>query len=262
MRTAMLLSLLLSAAIAASAQTRAPAPKPAAATGTQKPRATPAAAGRSGIAIVVTDPKGATLTEVNVSLDGPTTRSSATNASGQLNFSQLQAGTYRLRFSGDEVITFEKEVTLRAGQTLSIDVTLNEAPPPKEIVTEAPAPPAAAPVGPVGMPQVLSLVDLVESEIERKQPRRESLVSCSGSTRSTLLQLNQDQPDRLYENAEALLYVIAGEGILEMSGRETRLSAGSFASVPRNTTFGLGRRGRNPLILLSVLSGEPCEEAK
>ena len=113
-----------------------------------------------------------------------------------------------------------------------------------------------------GQPQVLSLVDLAEKELERKQPRRETLVSCSGNTRTTLLQLNGDQPERLYEDAESLFYVIAGEGILRLDGKETRLLAGGFASVPRATSFTLGRRGRNPLILLTVLSGEACEEPK
>ena len=126
---------------------------------------------------------------------------------------------------------------------------------------EAP-PPAPAAVGPAGKPQLLSLVDLAERELERKQPRRETAVSCSGNTRSTLLQLNSDQPERLYENAETLFYVIAGEGFLRVDGKDTRLVAGGFASVPRATSFTIGRRGRNPLILLAVLSGEPCEEAR
>ena len=77
-----------------------------------------------------------------------------------------------------------------------------------------------------------------------------------------LLQLNGDQPERLYQDAESLFYVIAGEGYLRVDGKETRLTAGAFASVPRATGFALGRRGGKPLVILSVLSGEPCEEAK
>jgi mannose-6-phosphate isomerase-like protein (cupin superfamily) len=77
-----------------------------------------------------------------------------------------------------------------------------------------------------------------------------------------LLQLTSDQPERLYESAESLFYVIAGEGVIGIDGKETRLVAGVLASVPRATSFTIGRRGRNPLILLAILSGEPCEEAK
>jgi hypothetical protein len=47
------------------------------------------------------------------------------------------------------------------------------------------------------MPQVLSIVDLAERQLSGNQPRRETLVSCSGNTRTMLVVLNQDQPDRL-----------------------------------------------------------------
>jgi mannose-6-phosphate isomerase-like protein (cupin superfamily) len=271
MRIALLFSLLLLGPALLVAQ-NTPKPAAPAGTGTAKPAPTQprtppargAQPGRGGLALVVTAPSGATLPEVTVAIDGPTPRTGVTNESGQINFPGLQPGTYRLRFGGDKVTAFEREVAVRAGNPTTLDIMLNPAPPPREIIKEAPAPPPApaVPAGPPGDPQVLSLVDLAERELDRKQPRRETLVSCSVRTRSTLLQLNQDQPERLYEEADSLFYVIAGEGVLRIDGRETKLSAGSFASVPRDTSFTLGRRGRNPLILLSVLSGEPCEEAK
>ena len=98
--------------------------------------------------------------------------------------------------------------------------------------------------------------------IQNNQPRRETLVSCSGNTRTTLVQLNQDQPERLYDTAEVTYYVVAGEGALRIGGRDTAIAAGSFLSVPRNTGHTLVRRGRRPLILLATLSGAPCEEAR
>jgi hypothetical protein len=218
------------------------------------------------MAITVTDASGGTIPGVAVASDGPTPRNGETNGSGQVNFPGLLAGTYRLRFESEAVVAFEKEVTVRGGQVLAVDVMLNPAkkvaPPPAPAPVVAPPPPAAAPVGPVGQLQVLSLVDLAEKELERKQPRRETLVSCSANTRSTLLQLNQDQPQRLYENAESLLYVVAGEGVLRINDKETRMVAGSFASIPRETPYVVGRRGRNPVIFLSVLSGEPCDAPK
>ena len=220
------------------------------------------------MAITVTDASGATIPGVTVASEGPTPRNGETNASGQLNMPGLLAGVYRLRFEGDAVVAFEREVTVRNGQVLAVDVMLSPAkkvapaPAPAAAVAVAP-PPAAAPLGgPSGQLQVLSLVDLAEKELERKQPRRETLVACSVSTRSTLLQLNQDQPQRLYEAAESLLYVIAGEGFVRVNDKETRMVAGSFASIPRATPFVVGKRGRNPVIFLSVLSGEPCDAPK
>ena len=219
------------------------------------------------MAITVTDPRGATLSGVRVEILGASNRSGETDASGQLNFPGLQAGVYRLRFSGDKVISFEKEVTLRAGQTADVDVALNPAPPPPEpppppppAGPEPPPPPAS---GPAGQPQTLSIVDLVGRElIPNNQPRRETLVSCSGNTRTTLVQLNQDQPQRLYDTAEINYYVVAGEGAVRLDGRETAIAAGSLVSLPRATPHALVRRGRRPLILLVTLSGVACEEAR
>jgi quercetin dioxygenase-like cupin family protein len=112
------------------------------------------------------------------------------------------------------------------------------------------------------MPQVLSIVDLAERQLSGNQPRRETLVSCSGNTRTMLVVLNQDQADRRYEGAEIEYYVVAGQGAVRLDGRDTPLAAGSYVSIPRNTGHGVVRRGNRPLILLSILSGEPCEQAK
>jgi hypothetical protein len=142
MRTLLLLSLLVSAGAFASAQSQpaqpaprpaqpapAPAPKPAAPAAPARRAAQPANT-RSGMAITVTNPQGATLGAIQVEVMGTTDRNGETNGSGQVNFPGLQAGTYRLRFSGKSVITLEREVTLRAGQIADVDVTLNPAPPP------------------------------------------------------------------------------------------------------------------------------------
>ncbi len=250
----------------AFAQTPAPA-APAAPPAPAVRRAPAAPAARSGMAITVTDPRGTILSGVHVEVLGASDRSGDTSANGQLNLTAMQAGTYRLRFTGDAVIPFEKEVTLRAGQIADLDITLNLAPKAPEPVAPPPPPPPPPPpapvVGPSGQPQTMSIVDLVERElIGGNQPRRETVVSCSGNTRSTLVQLNQDQPERLYEEAEVAYYVVAGEGAVRINGRDTALMAGSFVSLPRATAHILVRRGRRPLILLATLSGEPCEQPR
>ena len=67
---------------------------------------------------------------------------------------------------------------------------------------------------------MLSLVDLVEADlIEGDEPRKDTLVACSGNTRSMLVQLNAAQSTRVYEGAEAAYYVIAGEGAINVGGR-------------------------------------------
>jgi mannose-6-phosphate isomerase-like protein (cupin superfamily) len=206
------------------------------------------------------------MANVHVAIAGASDREGTTDPSGQVTFVGMQPGTYRVRFDGPTVISFEREVTVRANLPTVVDISLTPAPPP-------PPPPAAAPVapttpvepkvvGPAGTPQVLSIVDLAEKQLGGNQPRRETLVSCSGNTRTTLVLLNQDQAERLYDNAEIEYYVVAGQGAARVGGRETPLAAGAFVSLPRHTSHSLVRRGNRPLILLVTLSGEPCEEAK
>ncbi len=55
-----------------------------------------------------------------------------------------------------------------------------------------------------------------------------------------------------------MLYVIGGEGTLRLGESDITVSAGGFAVVPRGTTYGFTRRGRNPMIVLTFLSGPPC----
>ena len=242
----------------------APAPKPAQTAPRPAPR--PAAAARAGIAITVTDQQGLTQPDVHVEIVGVSDRSGDTNPSGQVNFTLMQAGTYRLRFSGERVITFEKEVVLRAGQIADLDVMLSPAPPPPApppAPEPTPVAPSAPASGPPGQPLTTSIVAMIEKElIPGNLPRRDSLVSCSGNTRTMLVQLNQDQAERLYDTAEVTYYVVAGEGVARLAGRDTKLTAGSFISVPRGTAHSLVRGGRRPLILLTTLSGTPCEEPR
>ena len=216
-------------------------------------------AGRSGIAITATDSSGGVLSGVTVDVTGPMTRSAQTDAAGQVSFPGLPAGTYRLRFTADAVDTLEREVTLRAGQVTRLDVKLT----PATARPETMPPPAPTTVGPAGQPQVLSLVDLVERElIENDTPRKDTLVACSGNMRSMLVQLNEPQARRVYEGAEAAYYVIAGEGAITIAGGDVALAAGVYAALPRGVPHAIARTGRRPLILLALLSGEPCEVSK
>jgi mannose-6-phosphate isomerase-like protein (cupin superfamily) len=254
--------------------TSQPKPAPGATPPTQKPEPTPAPAAprrapatntRAGMAITVTDPTGATLAGIRVGLSGASTRNGETDGNGNLNFPGLMAGTYRLRFDGDDVISFEREVTLRSGQVLDVDVSLNPAPEPPA----APAPPpqpepasAAAQVGPKGQTQTITIPEWLEKEFVGREPRRETVLSCSGNARATMVQLNEPMPQRLYEEADIVYYVVAGEGTVTIDGRSSRIPTSSFISVPRGTPHSFERRGTRPLMLLAVLGGEPCERPK
>jgi len=249
-----------------------PAPAPGAATpapaapAPAQPRRAPAPTStRGGMAITVTDPGGVTLSGIQVSVTGATTRNGETNASGNLSVTGLMAGTYRLRFDGEKWISFEREVTLRAGQIADVDVALNPAPepPPPPPPPPAPAPVAtSAAVGPKGQVQTISIPDWLDKEFVGREPRRETILSCSGNERTTMLQLNEPMPQRLYEQADVVYYVVAGEGTVTVDGKASRIPTSAFISVPRGTAHSFERRGNRPLMLLAVLGGEPCERAK
>jgi hypothetical protein len=213
------------------------------------------------VAILVTDPRGATLPGIEVRFSGPTSRLENTDDSGRINLTGLLPGTYRLRFTGEDVVTFEREVTLGGNDVETLDVTLNPAPPPEP----PPAPPTVvreAQAGPPGQPRTLGIVDLLEDEFIGRDARRESLLSCSGHERATMIQLNEPLPDRLYEDADVVYYVLGGSGTVTMAGRDTRIETNGFVSVPRGTPHGFERRGNRPLVLLAVQSGAPCEQAR
>jgi mannose-6-phosphate isomerase-like protein (cupin superfamily) len=254
--------------------TPAPAPAPAR-PATQAPApaaparrpAAPAQTARGGVTIAVTDMAGGPLRDIRIQAIGPVERSGTTDGMGQLRITGMPAGTYRLRFTNETVVEFEREVVVRGGPNVEVDVTLRPAPPPVVVTAPAPAPPpapapAAAPVGPVGRPQSVTIQSLPNSDFIRNEPRRETLLSCSANTRTTLVQMNQDQAVRLYEAADVTYYVVAGEGTITIDGRAIAVEATSFVSAPRGTRFSIARRGRRPLIMVMQLSGEPCEEAK
>ena len=258
MRIVLLLSLILSPVLAAAQAPAAPQQRPT----------RPAASARTGLLVTATDPSGATLPGIRVEVLGASDRSGETDESGTLRLANMRAGTYRVRFTGDRVIPFEREVTIRAGQTTDVDVTLHPAPrrdtasePAPTVGEEAPPPPTppTPAAGPPGEPVIVDIPGFADRNLIRREPRRDSPLGCSGSARATLVQLNEPQAERLYETAESMYYVVAGEGTLRISGRETPIAAGAFAVIPRGTAFAISRRGRNPIVLLSILSGEPCD---
>jgi hypothetical protein len=226
---------------------------------TQKPRPPAQSSATTVATVTVTDEAGAPLTDVRVMLTGLLDRSGSTQTNGIVKFDGLRAGVYRLRFSKEGYTTLEREFEWRAGQPAPApSVTLSTAPPPP-----AP-PPTPAPARPSmpspGKPVSLSLPDFIEKNyITNSQPQKTSPVACSGLAQNVLWQIREPWENRQNDAADTMLYVIGGEGTLRLDGRDSALQAGHFASIPRGSSYSLLRRGRNPLIVLATLVGEPCQ---
>ncbi len=247
-------------------QTPPPAPPPAQPTAPRpRPRAAAPSNATAVLTLTVNDASGAPLGDVTVRVTGPVEREGTTTAVGQVRLLGIRPGTYRVRFEKDGFYTFEKEVSWRAGTPAPVaEATLTPAPPP-------PPPPAAPPSAevarpataelPAGKAKTMSLLDHIERNfISNKEPHKESLVGCSGGAQSWLWQVREPWADRIHPDAELMLYVVGGDGTLRMDGLDVPIAAGSFAVIPRNSEYGLTRRGRNPLIMLATLSGPPCAQ--
>jgi hypothetical protein len=239
--------------------TKPVAPAPTA----QAPRPRPSSATTTAL-VFITDGSGRPVEGVTVNVTGPVDREVKSPASGPTRLEGLRAGTYRVRFTREGFITFEKEISWRAGTAApELAVTLSPAPAAPAPAPAPPAPvkpePAPSKLPPPGAPKTMSLLDFIEKNfITGREPQKENLIGCSGVGQTMLWQIRDPWNGRRHESADAMLYVVAGDGTLRLGERDVSITNGGFAVVPRGTTYGFTRRGRNPLIVLAVLSGAPC----
>jgi mannose-6-phosphate isomerase-like protein (cupin superfamily) len=232
----------------------APAPKP------RQAAAPPA--GRLTLALMVTALDGKTVPDAKVKASGPVDREGLTDPSGQLSFVNMPAGTYRLRFEHKEFVTFEKEVTLAAGRPLRISAALTAAPPPPP--APKPEPPPAPPIPPPDAnysPSTTTIVDFVEKNYIGSAAVKRAPLACGASSSSTLIQ-TKDPVDNHAHDADEIVYVVAGEGMLKIDGRDTPLVATTLAFIPKGMAHTFTRRGSRPLIFISTLAGPPCQPGK
>ena len=227
---------------------------------TPAPRAT---AKPSTVTIQVTDATGAPLSDVTVTVTGTLSREGVTGADGSLRLMTMRAGTYRLRFTHEGSVTLERDLTFRAGESPVIEAALSPAPiPPKAPVAPvAPPAPATPSLGPPVAPKVTPVPLFLEKNfIGGRDGRKDSLLGCTTTGEATLHQLRDTWQAHTHDNAEEWLYVVAGEGVLRIGTSDQKMQAGTFSLVPHTISHALIPQGRNPLIVISVLSGAPCNQ--
>jgi mannose-6-phosphate isomerase-like protein (cupin superfamily) len=232
----------------------APAPAQAQPQAQQKPAAQ--APGRIVLTIDVTDGTGAPLPDVSVSMTGPLTREAVTGKDGSVKLLGLKPGTYRLRFEAASFVTLERDVAVKGVAPAQEDVMLTKAPAPPQ---PPPAPSVAVSSATV-RPDPNATVDLLQlpewiekNLVGRSDPNKETTVGRTPGATASVVQVRDPLKDRVRIDADEMLYVIAGQGMLRAKGQEQSLDAGAFVVIPRGVTYTLERRGRNPLIALSVV---------
>lgn len=221
---------------------------------------------RQGITltVAVTGGTGAPVPDARVILTGPVSRDGETIPNGTIRFTGLRPGSYRLRVEHAGYITLEREITLRATQKTPVEMTLTEAPPPPAPPEPEPPPPSPSETAPPGEPRSIQVTDFLEKNfITGKVPFKQDELGCTASARTTLLQILESTPEAVNANADEVLFAIAGEGTLRLGNRDVTFSSrqGSIGVVPRGTARALSKKGRNPLIVLSVVSGPSCTGA-
>ncbi len=242
------------------AQAPAPATPPAAPTPARapapRPRATPPTQ------VIVRTNSGNAVEGVRVTVSGGTGQQTQTDAKG-MSAVTLPAGSYRFRFEHEGFITLERDVTVRAGQPTEVAVALDMAftpPPPPPAPEPPPPPPAPKPVA-GGPPTNLSIPQFLEKNYIGRDPLKESVVGCTATATTRILQLRDSLASHTHDDLDETLYVVAGEGVIRVKGEMMTISPGSLAVIPRGQPHSTERSGRNPLILLSTLTGAPCQSA-
>ena len=259
-RTLILPTLLFVSSIDLAGQTAPPAAPPAPQPAAPRPAAR--AAARPGtLTIQVADTLGSPLADARVTIEGPVTRDGVTAADGSLRVLNMRPGTYRVRVAREGSITLERQLTLRAGETSTAEVSLSAAP----VATKPPEPekpaadPAATSLAPPGEQKVTPVPLFLEKNfIGGREGRKESPLGCSATGKASLHQLREAWLNHVHEGADEWLYVVAGEGTLRIGTAEQRVQAGTFSLVPHSAIHALVPQGRNPLIVISVLSGPRC----
>ena len=220
---------------------------------------------------------------VQVQVSGASTGQFTTDIEGTVRLPSMRDGSYHLLFERNGFTAVQRELTLRGGRPDVIDVVLSIVPAPEPPVlpepTSQPLPPAPS-VSPESAPpavtssgavtrgetaareKTVSITSFLEKNfIGGRQPLKESVLGCTTTARTRLLQLRDALAEHAHGTLDETLYVIAGEGALVVPKHDdVPLGPGSLAIIPSGVPHAIERRGKNPLILLSTLSGEPCHE--
>jgi mannose-6-phosphate isomerase-like protein (cupin superfamily) len=105
---------------------------------------------------------------------------------------------------------------------------------------------------------IVSVPAFLEKNFIGRDPIKESVLGCTPDVTTRLLQLHDALASHRHANLDEVLYVVAGDGMVRLENRQTPVAAGSLTIIPRGVPHEIERRGKNPLILLSMLSGAPC----
>jgi hypothetical protein len=234
-----------------------------------QPRATPSQ-------VIVRDRSGTPLRDARVTVSGPARQEILTDTTGTASLGTIPDGSYRLRFEHEGFITLERDVSIKTTTPTTIEVALSFAPPaspppdPAPSTPPAPPPPIVVTVPsprltsvPSGPPVFVSIPDFLDKNYIGRDPIKESVLSCLADSTTRVLQLHESIGEHTHTDMDEVLYVVAGEGTIRTRGESSvvaasAVTAGALTVIPHGVAHAIERRGKNPLMVLSMLSGAPC----
>jgi len=212
----------------------------------------------TSVRVSVHDPNGGSLDGVRLILSGSAEGEYSTAAAGTAVLPNIKDGMYWIRCERDGFITLEREFPVHsAGALTPVDIVLTPAPPPP---VPPPAPKPAAPLAgaPAGPPVNVNIPDFLDTNFIGRDPMKESILACKPAETVRLLQLRDGVAEHVHDKVDEVLYVVAGDGAVRVGSQTMAVRAGSLAVVPQGVAHAIERRGKNPLVVVSTLSGGPC----
>jgi mannose-6-phosphate isomerase-like protein (cupin superfamily) len=95
--------------------------------------------------------------------------------------------------------------------------------------------------------------------LRETDPVAERALGCSGATNSRLIRVRDAITAHSHADADELVYIVAGDATIKLGEKEQNISPGWFSIIPRGTSHTITRRNRNPILILSSISGPPCQ---
>jgi mannose-6-phosphate isomerase-like protein (cupin superfamily) len=223
---------------------------------TPRPQPQRRSVGNAAFAIVVTDPSGAPLGDVKVTMTGPVSRDARTER-GRIAFENLPNGSYVFRFEREGFFSLEREVVARGGAPIDVKVILTpEPPPPPPPVPVLPSKPAASATSEDLV--AIDMTSFIEKNYIGRGAGKMSPIACAAGGAATLIQVKDPLVEHTHADADEFLYTVAGQGSVRAAGRDQPLHAGVFMMVPRGVPHIIVAVTRSPLVLLSIKAGEHC----
>src|SRR5580765_7868790 len=252
----LLAALALGAAVANPAAQTQPTGQPA-----KRPAVVTAKA--TSVRVSVKDQDGGTLSGVRLLVSGTAGGGEyTTGPAGTAIVPIPKAGLFRVRCEHEGFVTLEREFTVGNGTWNPVDVVLNAAPPPPPPPPKPAEPVAIATVPSSGPPLTMSIPDFVDKNFIGRDPVKESILACKPRETVRLLQMRDNIAQHVHDGVDEIIYVVAGDGAMRIGEEESPLHAGSLVFVPNGNGHSMGRKGKNPLIVISTLVGSSCDSAK